>query len=240
MARPARATIPSSPSASRSSSTTAPAGGFSECSGLQLETEVQEYPEGGLNTHVRKFPTRTKQTNMTLKRGHRRSACCGTGTPASSKGESRPRDGSIVVRDPSGERVLVEWHFPRGFPCKWIGPDLNATQNTVAVETLELCHQGLERKDMRGGAMPVHIEEMQPRSPSSDGELPLSAAQLEKLVELIAARLAERRANAQRRTAEFPAARASRRWRRGGERRWRWTRRSSRSSTRRRSIRRVG
>lgn len=30
--------------------------GFSECSGLQLEIEPQDYLEGGLNTFVRKFP----------------------------------------------------------------------------------------------------------------------------------------------------------------------------------------
>ena len=43
-----------------------PVGGFSECSGIQLETDVHDYQEGGLNTHLHKFPTRTKQSNITL------------------------------------------------------------------------------------------------------------------------------------------------------------------------------
>ena len=34
-----------------------PPGGFSDCTGLQTETEVQEYREGGLNTHTWKFAT---------------------------------------------------------------------------------------------------------------------------------------------------------------------------------------
>jgi phage tail-like protein len=120
-------------------------GGFSECSGLQLETEVFDYPEGGLNTHLRKFPTRTKQTNLTLKRGI-------VGRElwdwyyALTQGQVQVRSGSIMVQDPSGKQKVIEWHFRDAFPCKWVGPDLNATQNNVAVETLELCHQGLERR----------------------------------------------------------------------------------------------
>ena len=123
----------------------APVGGFSECSGLQLETEVHDYQEGGLNTHVRKFPTRTKQTNLTLKRGIVDRVLWDWYSGVV-QGQITPRDGSILVRDASGERVLVVWDFRDAFPCKWVGPDLNATQNAVAVETFELCHQGLERK----------------------------------------------------------------------------------------------
>jgi phage tail-like protein len=120
-------------------------GGFSECAGLQLETEVQEYVEGGLNTHVRKFPTRTKQVNLTLKRGIVDRALWDWYYDLT-QGRVRFRNGAILVRDPSGGQVVMEWQFRRAFPCKWLGPDLNATQSNVAVETLELCHHGLERR----------------------------------------------------------------------------------------------
>lgn len=119
-------------------------GGFSECTGLQLENEVQDYNEGGQNAFVLKFPGRTKQSNITLKRGivdrfvwdwfYRLS-----------QGEVMFRNGTIAVHDPSGGLVVMLWHFNRAFPAKLVGPDLNATQNNVATETLELCHQGLER-----------------------------------------------------------------------------------------------
>ncbi len=120
-----------------------PAGGFSECTGLQLETEVQDYQEGGLNEFVRKFPTRVKQSNLVLKRGivDRR---LWDWYYALAEGKVDLRGGSILVRDPAGDEVLVRWEFVDAFPCKWQGPDLNATQNNVAVETLELCHQGLK------------------------------------------------------------------------------------------------
>jgi phage tail-like protein len=120
-------------------------GGFSECSGIQLETEVHDYPEGGLNTHLRKFPTRTKQSNITLKRGIVDKELWDW-YYALSQGDVRFRNGSIIVHDPSGGQVEMEWQFRDAFPCKWMGPELQATQNNVAVETLELCHHGLERR----------------------------------------------------------------------------------------------
>jgi phage tail-like protein len=61
------------------------------------------------------------------------------------RGDIRFRNGSVVVRDPSGDNVVMEWQFRDAFPSKWLGPELNATQNSVAIETLEICHQGLER-----------------------------------------------------------------------------------------------
>jgi phage tail-like protein len=120
-------------------------GGFSECSGLQLQTEVQEYTEGGLNTHLLKFPGRTKQVNLTLKRGivDRELWDWYYGL---TQGQVRLRNGSVIVRDPSGGQVVMEWQFRRAFPCNWQGPELSATQSSVAVETLELCHEGLERR----------------------------------------------------------------------------------------------
>jgi phage tail-like protein len=120
-------------------------GGFSECSGLQLETEVQDYPEGGLNTFIRKFPTRTKQSNLTLKRGIVDRKLWDWYFDLT-QGKVKFRNGTIGVRDPSGKDVVMEWQFRQAFPCKWQGPEFNAAQSNVAVETLELCHQGLERR----------------------------------------------------------------------------------------------
>jgi phage tail-like protein len=121
-----------------------PVAGFSECTGLHLETEVFDYNEGGLNSEVRKFPTRTKQSNVVLKRGVV-DRNMWDWYYALTQGTIRFRNGSIMVRDMSGENVVLEWTFRQAFPCKWQGPDLNATQNNLAVETVELCHQGLER-----------------------------------------------------------------------------------------------
>ncbi len=121
-----------------------PWGGFSEVTGLQMELDPQEYQEGGVNSFVHKFPSRTKQTALTFKRGivDRKVWDWFYDT---TQGKVRFRNGLILVRDPSGGDVVMCWLFKKAFPTKWVGPELHATQNAVAVETLELVHQGLER-----------------------------------------------------------------------------------------------
>ena len=121
-----------------------PAGGFSECGGIQLETETQDYPEGGLNTHILKFPTRTKQSNIVLKRGIA-GRILWDWYFALTLGLIQRLPGSIIVKDPAGGQDVMEWQFLSAFPSKWTGPELNASQNNVAIETLELCHHGLLR-----------------------------------------------------------------------------------------------
>lgn len=122
----------------------APAG-FSDCGGLEVETDVQEYAEGGRNTNLLRFPTRTKHASITLKRGIVDTTLWDWYDDVV-QGRIRRRNGTIAVHDAAGHAVVAEWQFRDAFPCKWVGPELAATQNAVAVETLELCHQGLVRR----------------------------------------------------------------------------------------------
>lgn len=121
-----------------------PVAAFSECTGLQVEIEVKDYNEGGLNTFVRKFPGRNKQGNLTLKRGIVDRQLWMWYFDLM-QGRMRFRDGTIGILDPSGGPPVMVWRFTRAFPVKWVGPELNAAQNNVAVETLELAYHGLER-----------------------------------------------------------------------------------------------
>jgi phage tail-like protein len=119
--------------------------GFSDCAGLQSETEVQEYAEGGLHTHTWRLPGRSKQTNVTLKRGLVNKVLWDW-YDAVRVGRFKARNASILVHDPSGSNDLLEFHLVDAFPVKWLGPELAAGQNTLAIETLELAHQGLMRR----------------------------------------------------------------------------------------------
>jgi phage tail-like protein len=119
-----------------------PPGGFSDCTGLQVETEVQDYNEGGLNTFAHKFATRTKQSNITLKRGIVNRTLWNWYYDLT-QGRMRFRNGTIVVHDAAGIEATMEFQIRQAFPVKWIGPDLNAAQSSIAVETLELAHHGL-------------------------------------------------------------------------------------------------
>ena len=117
---------------------------FQECSGFDSTIDVIEHREGGENTTPRKLPGLTKYSNITLKWGmtndrelydwHRRVV----------EGEIERKNGSIVLRDRKGEEV-ARWNFVRAWPTKWDGPDLNAEGNDIAIETLELAHEGVER-----------------------------------------------------------------------------------------------
>ncbi len=54
--------------------------------------------------------------------------------------------GNIVLRRGDDKRnEVVRWNFHDGWICKWDGPAFNARSNEVAIETIEIAHEGLER-----------------------------------------------------------------------------------------------
>jgi phage tail-like protein len=120
-----------------------PAAGFSECRGLEGTWQLQEYPEGGLNGGVRRFPTRIAWSNISLLRGVGLSSGLWDWYFSYINGSGRRRDGLILLLNDRRESVMV-WKFKRGLPVKWTGPTLSGRGNDVAIETLEIAHEGLE------------------------------------------------------------------------------------------------
>jgi phage tail-like protein len=116
-------------------------GRFRECTGLEVEVETLEYAEGGSNDFVHKLPTRVKYPPVVLKRGV-------THEDALMKWfyESRftpkRRDMTISLMGP-GTKLVRSWAFMNAYPVKWTGPNLNASSSQVAVESLEIVHNGL-------------------------------------------------------------------------------------------------
>lgn len=116
---------------------------FSEVSGLESETAVIEYRTG--SEHVmRKLPGLTKFGNITLRRGVTQDRELWDWRQAIVEGNPDRRNGSIILLDDQRNPV-VRWNFRNGWPCKWEGPALNAKANEVAIEMLEIAHEGLER-----------------------------------------------------------------------------------------------
>ena len=127
-------------------------GGFAECSGLDVEAEVRDLSEGGRNDGVVRRVGRAKPSTITLKRGMFVPAPGGRADRAlwdwlrgMVTGELPvPRyDGHVEVLDPTGTRVVAHWSFDRGLPLKVAGPALNAKTGEVAVEELQIAHEGL-------------------------------------------------------------------------------------------------
>lgn len=119
------------------------AGGFSEASGLEMTLEVEDYKEGGKNDGSRKFPTRVTWGNLRFKRGIAFSNDLWNWHWGFVQGQGKRRDGVITLNDDLHQPVRV-WTFRRGLPVKWTGPALHAAQGEVAVEELEIAHEGLE------------------------------------------------------------------------------------------------
>ena len=115
--------------------------GFSECGARDVARVAEEYNEGGRNSAL-KFPTRVSWGNLTLKKG------LGLGTALWDwhygfvTGKGKRRDGMIALLNDQRVPVTV-WYF-RGLPVKYSGPEvLNATQNNVAIESIEISHEGI-------------------------------------------------------------------------------------------------
>ena len=117
-------------------------GGFMECSGLRVETEGQEYAEGGLNDYTHSFRGRTKYSPLTLKRGMTLDDRLWQWHQDVVKGKFERKNGTVYLMDET-HTAVAWWNFKNAFPSKWIGPDLRATSTEVAVESVELIHEGL-------------------------------------------------------------------------------------------------
>lgn len=119
-----------------------PQGGFSECSGLDLTMTPESYSEGGNNGGALKFLGRASWSNIVLKRGIAPSPDLWQWHQDYLEGKGKRRDGVISLLDDNGETVR-SWRFRRGLPVAWSGPAMNATQSQVAVEKIEIAHEGL-------------------------------------------------------------------------------------------------
>jgi len=117
-------------------------GGFQECSGLETQLEVEEYKEGGLNDRVRKFPSRVTWSNIVLKSGIGFTDGLWNWHAAYMSGKGKRRDGIIVLENDL-HVPLKMWQFTRGLPVRYSGPAFNAKASEVAIESIEIMHEGI-------------------------------------------------------------------------------------------------
>lgn len=125
-------------------------GAFQECSGLEVEMEVKEYLEGGNNDAVIRQVGRAKYSSIVLKRGMFYGGPAGTNRDLWNwiqsvvSGERPvPRYDGIIEVMSVGDEVVATWVFDRGLPERIRGPELNAKTGEVAIEELQIAHEGL-------------------------------------------------------------------------------------------------
>jgi len=116
---------------------------FKSVSGLKRDTEVTDYQEGGVTMFTRKVIGVTKWPNLVLKMGF-------IGPPFTlwdwkeSMGKTSwdRVDGEIHALGPNME-VICSWQWTNGYPVKWEGPEFDASKNELAIESIEIAHEGL-------------------------------------------------------------------------------------------------
>lgn len=116
--------------------------GFRECSGLGATRNSQDYREGTDPPTMRKLGGLKTYPNVTLRRGTTNNRELWDWWQANADGVAVRRDISIVVLDHTGEEK-IRWNLFHCWPTTWTAPEFNATSEEVAIEALELVHEGL-------------------------------------------------------------------------------------------------
>ncbi|MBS3770387.1 MAG: phage tail protein [Bacteroidales bacterium] len=117
---------------------------FTEVSGLDVETELIEYREGSSKEYSKvKMPGMIKYSNITLKRGTFKGDNDFFKWWNAIKLNKAPRESVTINLLNENHEAIVTWEVKNAWPVKVQSTDLKADGNEVAVETMELAHEGL-------------------------------------------------------------------------------------------------
>lgn len=121
-----------------------PAAYFTEVSGLSIDVETIEAFEGGA-IGPRKLPGQVRYGDVTLKWGLTKNRELTEWLNKVVQGNVEPRDIHIALLKPDGKKEATRWTLQGAWPCSWRGAELSARGNDIAIETIVLTHEGLER-----------------------------------------------------------------------------------------------
>jgi phage tail-like protein len=117
-------------------------GFFKSVSGLKYEQEVVPVSAGGANDTVFNLVGRMKWSPLVFKQGFAKGSALMAWREKWTKGEMSRTGGSIIQLD-TALQAAATWNFVRGWPSKWEISEFDASKNELAIETLEICHEGL-------------------------------------------------------------------------------------------------
>ena len=121
---------------------------FSTASGFSNTSEIVTHQavDSAGNSVLHKIPGDLTWSEITLERGITGDMSLWDWRQEVVNGDmdSARRDGSIVMYD-STLTEIARWNFVRGWPSAWTGPDVGADNQAVAIESITIAHEGLER-----------------------------------------------------------------------------------------------
>ncbi len=114
---------------------------FTDVSGLSVEVATEEVAEGGENRFVQKYPGRAKYPELVLKRGLLvRSQITRWIEDCLQRDRIEPKNIDVKLLNEE-HQPLMTWHVANAYPTKWAVADLNASNNAIAVESLQMFYQ---------------------------------------------------------------------------------------------------
>ena len=114
-----------------------------ECTRPRDDARHRGLQRGRQQRHRAQVPEAREVRRDHAEEGHHAATpSCSTGSTASRRASAKRKDGVITLRDASA-RAHTVWGFRRGLPTKYSGPQLNAQQSAVAIETITIAHEGL-------------------------------------------------------------------------------------------------
>lgn len=112
------------------------AGVFTECTLPVIEWELEQVKEGGLNTYTHQLPGRRKGAKLTLKNGVGTSRLVDWYLECMSEAFERCTI-AITLLDSQLEPIQT-WEAADAYPAKWSGPQFKSSDNSIAIQSLEL------------------------------------------------------------------------------------------------------
>ena len=121
--------------------------GFREVTIPDTTQDHIEYREGNEPPTVRKLPGLVKYGNVSLKWGITDSLDLYNWRKQVEDGKMKDARKNVAIVGLDDEaNPVTRWEFSQAWPTKYDAPDFNATGNEIAIETLEIAHEKMERK----------------------------------------------------------------------------------------------
>ena len=119
-------------------------GGFQMVSGLERETKIESYREGGINHFEHQLAVLTTYPPLTLKRGLVDPALWLWHQDVIN-GDIKRQTISVILLDEVGAEAW-RWVVVDAYPAKWSGLELDAMANAIAAESIAFVHHGVTRQ----------------------------------------------------------------------------------------------
>jgi phage tail-like protein len=120
-------------------------GRFTACEGLGVRVDVLHYREGGNNEIVHCMPGPVRYGEVTLRYGLTNSRDLWDWVMAAVAGRVERKNVSVLMLDYEGAQEVMRWDLINSWACEWQGVPLDALGREVAIETLKLVFESIER-----------------------------------------------------------------------------------------------